>query len=159
MEYRLSDRGKRLCASTVAHAEEMALEAVLTPEQAEQTKLELWRRRGLHALLDPELAARLNMSKAQRVELTDRLGERVEVYHRLVRTGGPDARIPPEVYRVLHQQWEAELAQKLADLDQPIWEILHPAQLRALARLLNKPVAGYDPSNPKAKPKRPGRAG
>jgi hypothetical protein len=161
MEQRLSDPGMQLRASIVAHAEEMALEAVLTPEQAEKPKLELWRRRGLHALLDPELATRLNLSKAQREELAQRLRDRVDVYHKAARTGYPlpDGRTPLEVVKRLQQEWEDELAHKLADLDQPIWEVLQPAQLRSLARLLDKTVAGYGPPKPKSKPKRSGRAG
>ncbi len=149
MQLRLSERGKRLRASVAAHAEEMVLEAVLTRDQAEQAKLELWRRRGLHALLDPELAARLHLSRAQRNELAERLTERVEVYHRVVRSDVPvyNNQTPSNVVNALEQRWKEEVDHKVAVLDQPIWEILQPAQLRALARLLNKPVPVLQPDD------------
>ena len=59
----------------MTHAEEMALGIVLEPEQFEKAKIELWRRRGVHALLDPELAARLRLSRAQRNELAEAIIE------------------------------------------------------------------------------------
>ncbi len=161
MDFRLSDRGRRVSASIVAHAEEMALDAVLTPEQAEQVKVEVWRRRGVHALLDPELAARLHLSRTQRDELTARLSARVEVYHRLVRTVGIfiRGRTPPEEIANLEQRGKNELAQKVSELDQPIWDVLQPAQLRFLARLLNKPVAGNKLPTTKPSNKRAVRGG
>jgi hypothetical protein len=157
MELRLSDRGQRILASIVDHAEEMALTAVLTPEQAEQAKRELWRRRGVHALLDPELAARLSMSKRQRAELVERLKERLEVYHNLMRTGVVELRGRTRTdIDALRRQRKEELARMVAALDQPIWEILATAQLRVLAELLDQTVAGMAPL--KAKPKRARRA-
>jgi hypothetical protein len=138
----------------------MALEGILTPEQAERAKVMVWRGRGVHALLDPELAARLNLSKAQRAEITDAVRGRLRTYHRLIRSGVVFARSqPPAVLAALQRQREEEVAQKVAELDQPIWEILAPSQLRALARLVNKPVAGYDPRKSKANAKRDGREG
>ncbi len=65
MELRLSDRGRLVRESIAAHAEEIALSAVLTRDEAEPVKIELWRRRGVHALLDAELAARLRLTKGQ----------------------------------------------------------------------------------------------
>ncbi len=161
MEFRLSDQGRLVRASIAAHAEEIALEAVLTPEAAELAKRELWRSRGLHALLDPELAARLRLTRSQRTELADALKARIEVYHNVVRTHPPLPPVasPPDVVEAFEQRRKEELAKKVDDLDQPIWEILNPSQLRALAGLLNKPVAGYEPAKPKAKPRLKGREG
>lgn len=161
MEEKFSVRGVRMRASIAAHAEEMALEAVLTPEQAEQAKRALWRRRGLHALLDPELAGRLRLSRSQREELFERLNARTEVYHNAVRSGFPlaDGKIPIEVVEAAQQRWREGLAQKMAAYDQPTWEILRPAQLRALVRLLGKPAAGPRPPAAKGKIKGAVRAG
>jgi hypothetical protein len=159
MELRLSDRGLGMRESIVAHADEMALEGVLTPEQAERAKLELWRRRGVHALLDPELAARLGMSEAQRAELAKRLKERLGVYHDLIRSGLVFIRpgqMPQAEADALVKKGRDETERKVASLDQPIWEILRPAQLRALAELLNKPVAGYAPAASNTGPRGPG---
>ncbi|MHB1559384.1 MAG: hypothetical protein ACYC61_18190 [Isosphaeraceae bacterium] len=154
MELRLSDRGKLIREGIAYHAEEIALAAVLTPEQAEAAKRELWRRRGIHALLDPELAGRLRLTKRQSTELADALKGRMEVYHKIVRSGVVSTKVgPPELFAALNQQRKDEIAQKVAALDQPIWEILNPSQLRALANLLNKPVAGYEPRKPKARPR------
>jgi hypothetical protein len=158
MEFRLSDRGLRVHASIVAHAEEMALGIVLEPEQFEKAKIELWRRRGVHALLDPELAARLRLSSAQRNELAEALSNRVEVYHWAVRSvvanfiNIPYATGPVNEVKRLERQFYEEKAQKIAQLDQPIWELLKPSQLRSLAGLLDRPVAGYAP--PSTKPSR-----
>jgi hypothetical protein len=148
MEFRLSDRGLRVRASIVAHSEEMAFGIVLEPEQFEKAKIELWRRRGVHALLDPELAARLRLSRAQRNELAEALSSRVEVYHREVRNvvfNIPYATAPVNEILRLERQLKEDMAQKIAELDQPIWEFLKPSQLRSLAGLLDRPVAGYAP--------------
>jgi hypothetical protein len=153
MELRLSDQGKRIRANIVAHAEEVALRAVLTPEEAEPAKRQVWRDRGLHALLDPELAARLRITRTQREELVESLEARPEV----LEEGGfgfiNDGVRPAQVAGVPMAAYE----QKIAELDQPIWEILSPSQLRALAGLLDKPVAGYSPPKAKTKAKQAGR--
>ena len=147
MELRLSDAGLRVRASIVAHAEEMAFETVLRPEQFEKAKIELWRQRGVHALLDPELATRLHLSRAQRNELAEALANRLEVYHRAVRSFRfiSYATTPAAEIARLEQLNKDETSQKVAQLDQPIWECLKPSQLRSLARLLDRPVAGYGP--------------
>jgi hypothetical protein len=161
MELRLSDRGRLFRASIAAHAEEIAMEAVLTPEESELAKLELWRSRGPHALLDPELAARLRLTRRQRSELADALKARIEAYHNLVRTLDPLPPVGsrPAVVEAFERQQKDGMAKRVDALDQPTWEILNPSQLRALAGLLNKPVAGYDPTKPKAKPRLQGREG
>ena len=161
MELRLSDLGRMIRESIVAHAEEIALEAILTPEEAEPVKLELWRGRGVHALLDPELAAQLRMTKRQREELADALKARLPIYHKLIRSSVPVYRrgAPRAEHDPARQQSRDERAQKVAALDQPIWEILTDSQLRALATLLKQPVAGYDPAKPRAKPRLRGRDG
>ena len=148
MEFRLSDAGLRVRASIVAHSEEMALWIVLEPEQFEKAKIELWRRRGVHALLDPELAAHLRLSRAQRNELAEALSKRVEVYHWEVRSvvfNIPNAFAPINEIAQLERQFKEDMAQKVAQLDQPIWEFLKPSQLRSLAGMLDRPVAGYGP--------------
>ena len=147
MEFRLSDAGLRVRASIVAHSEEMAFGIVVEPEQFEKAKIELWRRRGVHALLDPELAARLQLSRAQRNELAEAITNRLEVYHRAVRSFRfiAYATAPAAEIARLEQINKEETAQKVAQLDQPIWECLKPSQLRSLARLLDRPVAGYGP--------------
>jgi hypothetical protein len=156
MEFRLSDAGLRVRESITAHAEEMALETVLRPEQIEKAKIDVWRQRGVHALLDPELAARLQLSRAQRNELAEAIGNRFEVYHRVVRNVAffPYATAPPEEIARRERQYKEDMAQKVAELDQPIWECVKPSQLRSLARLLDKPIAGYEPRPTKPSRKR-----
>ncbi len=76
------------------------------------------------------------------------------MYHDLVRSRPTvSTRLPPAVYAAAIQQRREATAQKVAALDQPIWEILRPPQLRAMAMLLNKPVAGYAPTKAKAESK------
>jgi hypothetical protein len=93
----------------------------------------------------------LRLTKGQSAQLADALKARVEVYHDLVRSRPTvSSRLAPDLYAAAIQQWKAATAQKVAALDQPIWEILSPSPLRALAALLNKPVAGYEPAKLKA---------
>jgi hypothetical protein len=143
MELRFSDRGRRIRASIDAHAEEMVIAAVLTPKQVEQAKRRLWNRWGLHALLDPELGARLNLSLSQRAELTDRLKERLEIYHWVVRGG--DVEIPKRTPRAgvaaLKPKRKGRLDHDVPELDDPIWSILSDEQLRTLGQLLGQPEA------------------
>ena len=80
MEERLSERGKRLQASIVAHAEEIALTAVLTPDQVALSKRRMWTRLGVAHLLEPELGAVLHLSRSQRDEIASRLEARAVAY-------------------------------------------------------------------------------
>ncbi len=154
MELRFSDRGRRIRASIEAHAEEMVIAGVLTPKQVEQAKRRLWKRWGLHALLDPELGARLNLSPSQRTELTDRLKERLEIYHWVVRGGHVEIpkRTPRAGVAALKPKHSSRLVRDVPELDDPTWSILSDEQLRALARLLAQPEAEVTPPGSGAKP-------
>ncbi len=68
---RLSDRGRWLRASVVAHAEAILVDAVLKPEQGDASKRLMWKRTGAFALLDPELAAKIRLTRTQREEIAN----------------------------------------------------------------------------------------
>jgi hypothetical protein len=163
---RLSQRGQRLRASAVAHAELLALGAVLDPDQAERARRLLWRERGVEALLDPELAARLRLSREQREQVIERLVNRREQLDEInvaalrfthsteteATQGGLDqAKIAAQVERQAHQ----ELKLAAAEVDFIFLDILTPTQFRAVFRLLDKPA----PSRPSTKAKKSRRHG
>ncbi len=56
----------RFMASVCTHTEAIALESILTMEQADGILGDLWKRSGLGALLDPQLASRLRLTKRSR---------------------------------------------------------------------------------------------
>jgi hypothetical protein len=165
MEQRLSDSGKRLCASIVAHAEAIALEAVLNPDQAETAKRRLWIRTGLYALLDPDLGRLLRITSAQREEIATRLEARTVLFHNRQGVLGNDfAKLSQASLagQITEAQWKASEKQlverfddQMGEYDEPIWEVLSTAQIRVLNGILGRPA----PSRPPAKPKRAGRPG
>ena len=76
---RLTGAGLRLRASVVAHAESIALLAVLRPDHSESALRQFWRRTGVESLLDPELASRLRLSRHQQEEVLAGLANRAMV--------------------------------------------------------------------------------
>jgi hypothetical protein len=128
----------RVVASLCAHAEAIALEGILTREQAEQTLAIVWKTMGLSALRSPGVASRLRLSTAQREEL-DRLLDR-------------RARLPAETAGVLaltmqkmpdpvigHNQAKIELENRMSATEEEIWNVLSPSQARILQRILGGP--------------------
>ena len=157
---RLSERGRRLRASIVAHTEAILLDAVLTHEHAESLKRGLWVRKGVRALMDPELAALLHLSRSQREEIASRLEDRALLFsHEWSSLGHDrmkiaerynDGQITEAQWKALDKQTEQGFYQQMSGYDRSIWELLRPSQTRELARLLGKPA----PSSPAERPTR-----
>ncbi len=161
---RVADRGWRLRASVVAHAEDIVLQAVLSPEQSGAAKRLCWARGGVFALYDPELSARLRLSAAQREQIAALIQGRPEVFDDVHRTHGgrmaeaADAEASGQIsgaQRVeLEQQDQKGFQRDMANYDQCAWDFLSPRQLRALNRLLGK----AESFGPASKPKRARRS-
>ncbi len=162
---RVSDRGMQHRASVVAHAETIALNAILAPEQAEASKCRMWRRTGVFALFDPELAARLGLSRAQREEIATQLEARAVVWReehdsRAVQSMQVGhAELSGQLSRAERQQLDDQLRQvfdgEVARYDQSVWDVLRPSQLRALKRILSSAPASRS-SLKAARANRPG---
>ena len=162
---RLSDRGKRVRASIVAHSEMIWLEAVLTSDQCEQWKRRLWAKRGVFALVDPEVASMLHLSKTQRDQIASRLEARAVVRSDAIsgvargQLKVPDAFRPgpftPDEQRAIFQKLKESAGQVLDVYDQCIWEVLSTAQAHDLAQLIGKPA----PIRPNAGTKKSKRSG
>ncbi len=150
MVYRLSAQGDRLRASIVAHAEAIALEGILSADQAEFSKRLLWARLGVPALVDPELAARLKLSREQREQLKLLLEDREVVLHETHRSPAAikmetsaalmRGELTKEEAQGLRIRAESEQKKQANVVDRSILEILTPAQMRSLARLLGRPA-------------------
>ncbi len=161
---RLSDRGKQLHASVVAHGELIALEAVLSPDQAEWARREFWRRRGVLSLLDPELAARLKLSRLQREEVFDRIVRRSQVAVEAT-SAALNSSVESDLAKIYGAPDQANRAARaaadregagltIAEADSSVTDALTPGQARLYFRLVAKP----GPDRPAAKSKKRSRS-
>lgn len=163
---RLMVRWPKLRASIMAHAEHIALDAVLEPEQADRARQLLWRQRGVESLLDPELADRLRLTRSQRDEISGGIMARKTVVEHLssnvatmwaetlrLRNNGT----PEQVRQANESAQSAAEARKVgtAEADSAILDVLTPSQLRSFYRLLGRPVSGRSDTTSK-RPVRPG---
>jgi 3-methyladenine DNA glycosylase AlkC len=170
---RLSDNGTRLQASLVAHAEAIALVGVLEPDQAARARRRLWSQSGIRnladprmavssaimALLDPEVAASLRLSKAQREELEARLLDRAVLADQLddalspqqvelLNAAGAQGEMTEHQRAVLEAKLTAEARQEIKEAEQAVWKVLSKSQIKAFRRLLDDP----DPKQPEKPP-------
>ncbi len=122
-----------------AHAELIALEGILTPEQADRCLNSVWKELGLRALLDPALAARLRLSKSQRDEIILLLENKQVIWDKQTEAQEPLAGLVvsrPDLMIV------AEQIARAADnarggVDEEIWDTLTPAQARVLRQIMS----------------------
>jgi hypothetical protein len=182
MVERLSETGQRLRASLVAHAEAIALEGVLEPDRALRAKRRLWSRSGLTqladprmaasreimALLDPEVAAALHLSRAQRDDLVARFEARAAVAYELNKlVCGEKSELYDAAWtrgeitedqRVAMEQRVATNARlRIMRAEQAIWDVLTSSQIRAFRRLISDSEP-KQPEKPPSSQKRPGRS-
>jgi len=177
MVQRLSEDGGRLWVNLLLRSEVIALEGVLEPEQAMRSKRRLWSRSGLDlvdarmggspgiiALLDPEVAAALRLSKGQRDELAARI-EDLKVL-----AWGLSDRVGTGFSAVQHAHWAKEITNdqctaaeesltsvarvQISQAEEPVWDVLSTRQIRAFRRLVSVPDLGHPEKRPAA-PKRP----
>jgi hypothetical protein len=176
----LSADGERLQVSIVAHSEAIVLEGVLEPEQMLRAKRRLWSRSALRtlwipkmagsreimALLDPEVAAALRLSRSQRDELVARLEDRAKavdelnaVYNgevlELDQAGGRDE-ITSDQRAAILDKVASDLRVRVMEVEQPVWDILTKAQIKAFRQIVGNSES-KPPEKPAAPPKPPER--
>jgi hypothetical protein len=142
-----------------AHAELIALEGILTPEQADRCLSSVWKELGLRALLDPALAARLRLSKSQRDEIIFLLEDKQLIWDRKSEAQAPLISLAftrPDVANA-SEQIARDAADARGRVDEEIWGTLMPAQARVLRRIMGDTT--QQPPRPAAKRKKATRRG
>jgi hypothetical protein len=139
---RLWQGGERFHANLISRAELIALQSILTPEQAEKALGAVWKQCGMRALLDPALAARLRLTRSQREEILSLLDAKKEMSKEMSESVRPLWRFRmtnPEARRQVDQMMQdTERRQQEVD-EQILTQVLTAAQARALTRILNRP--------------------
>jgi hypothetical protein len=137
---RLCDGCERLRQSLFARAEIIALQGIVTPEQADRVLTAVWELCGMSALLDPTLAARLRLTRTQREEVLFLLESKKDINKNLDEAGqrfwhlvmsNPEARAQTD--RLVQ---DADNRKQEVD-DLILSEVLTSSQARALARILD----------------------
>jgi hypothetical protein len=176
MQDRLSEDGRTLRISLILRSEALALEGVLDPEQGMGSKRYLWSRSGLKladadmggsreiiALLDPEVAAAIGLSKSQREDVAARIDDLKILSQSLnnqVAEGiveGGDAyilgRLTQLQYTAARDALTSAARVQIRQAEGAVWEVLRPQQLRAFRRLVTNPT-GQKEKAPVRGPKR-----
>lgn len=145
--------GDMVVDSLCAHAEAVALEGILTPEQSEKTRALIWRASGLFSLRHPDLVSRLRLSEAQREALAvllDRRGKLpVELGYRLSHIpadlpGG--APMPNEQIKML-------IENQTSIVEDEIWDVLTPSQATILRRIFDAAEPRRDEAREEVRPR------
>ncbi len=127
-------------ASVCTHAEAIALEGILNPEQADRVLGKMWKSARLDALLDPQLASRLSLTKAQqervRILLYNKDALGMDHYEEL-RRAAPLPRTTPDG-AAQRQQLVRSGRSRVDELDAMVWDVLTTVQARELARILGR---------------------
>ena len=131
----------RLSDSLFGHAEAIALEGILTGEQAELCLRVVWAQNGTTALLDPALASKLRLSRSQREEVLFLLGKKTEVSDEQTEALAPLAGLLPShpEMTTVGERIVRDANDRMSQVDEMIWDLLTPSQLRTLIRILNRP--------------------
>jgi hypothetical protein len=136
---RLCDGCERLRESLFARAEIIALQGIVTPEQADRVLTAVWELYGTSALPDPTLAARLRLTRTQREEVLFLLESKKNINKNLngatqpiwhLRMTNPEARARTD----LLEQDADNRKQEVDDLI--LSEVLTSSQARILKRIL-----------------------
>ncbi len=120
------------------HAESIACNAILTPEQSERVLAVLWLRMGTSCLLDPALATLLRLTPQQRDDIRQMIAATNQLSERLAQVNQPlMAQLPdhPELTE-LHLQIDRDARNQLDAAESEVWNLLTPAQLKTLKRIL-----------------------
>jgi hypothetical protein len=126
----------------------------------------LWSQKGVFALLDPELAARLKLSQEQREDVFDRILKRTqvdletsEIAERLSHKAATAEYLGPpgtgQAERAVAHQASEEAKASVSQADLMVLDALTPSQIKYLLQLIDKPK----PSRPAPKSKRAGHPG
>ncbi len=156
---RLWEGGERIRESLFAHAEAIALEGIVTPDQAERALRAVWELRGMRSLLDPVLASRLRLSRSQREEVLFLLNTKRSIWEETRNMSMPlvSLRVTrPELGEQI-EQLGREARNRQEEVDGRICDVLTPSQARMLERLLG--ADAQPPRRPATKRGRPNRPG
>ena len=107
-------------------AEMVVIQGVFTPEQADAYQGLLWKVKGFEALLEPQVAERLGLSRRQRQELSRRIAERRSGSETATAALGGllKSTVPGEGPNALNM-----MKSSADDLERRVWAVLTPAQL------------------------------
>lgn len=128
---KLLEASEQVRMRTVAEAETDLLQGILTEEQAEMFKRVNWNSLGTDALVDPELAERLQLTRTQRRRLRQLIAERplllTKVQNENFEALAKDSPVAAEAF--------ADFEAYRDTLDRSIWGVLTPAQSARWARI------------------------
>jgi len=157
---RLWEGGERIRDSLFAHAEVLALEGIVTPDQADGALTAVWEQNGMRALLDPTLAARLRLTPSQREAVFFLLESKKGILKDLSEAQWPLRRLVwdhPEL-RGQIEQLDREAEDREQEVDRLILsDILTAPQARILMRILG--TTKQPAPHPATKTKRRSRQG
>jgi hypothetical protein len=156
---RLGDLGARVRDSLFARADAIALEGILTPDQADRALKAVWQKFGIIALLDPTLAARLRLTRSQRETVCLLLESKKDISENYAGTVQPIWRLqftdPEAKAQVAQLEREADDRKEQVD-DLILFEVLSAPQARALARILKSAEESeLSPASKSGKPRTP----
>ncbi len=162
----LSEDGRWLRISLLLRSEAIVLQGVLKPDQVISSKRLLWSRRDLHvmdadmggsrgivALLDPDVAGLLRLSKTQLEELSTRIddlhalvrGLNDEVFSAIMQTQNH----PNDNQFVMSQQAVlSESRARIRQAEDAVWGVLRTRQQQAFQRLVSIPDAAHPKKTP-----------
>ena len=126
---RLGERGDRVKESLFSHAESIAFRGVLTPDQVERTLRAIWELKGTRAILDPEMASRLRLTRSQRSEALALLETKATLIKEMS-CNSPDFMRFYFAHPELQEQLDevgAQERQRAEDVDSLIRELLTPS--------------------------------
>ena len=139
---RLWEGGERFREGLFSRAELIALQGILTPEQADKAQSAVWEQYGMRALLDPTLAARLQLTRSQREEIQALLAAKKEMSTELSEAVRPLWRFRltnPEARRQVDQMMQ-DSDRRQGEVDELIlMQVLTGVQARSLTRILSPP--------------------
>ena len=121
----------------LTHAELIALNAILTQEQAERVLAVLWSRLGTACLFDPALAALLKLTPQQRDAIRETTAAVNQLHERLAEEGQPIVAHlgdHPELIEQ-HLQNDRTARRQIDAAEGEVWNLLTPAQMKILQRI------------------------
>lgn len=121
-----------------AHAEAIALEGILKPDQSGRCLAVLWIRMGVQSLLDPSLSAQLKLTRSQREQIESMIEGKEKLLREI-----QEATSPLQVARLNDPDLDASLEAFNREVhgqsrvaDAAVLEVLTPSQSRRLRQLL-----------------------
>jgi hypothetical protein len=122
----------------VANADKIALEAILNGKQAKRLKQLGFSRLGPQALLDDDVAARLNLTAPQRKRLAPLGKDLIPAYQRALAA----QRVRQDTPGKKTEEDEAVAVKAIKTTQDDMWQVLSQEQLKAWRKLTGSPSNG-----------------